>query len=38
VSELLPLLEPRGEGLLAYAVSTVVNSPRNDVEECIDPA
>jgi putative SOS response-associated peptidase YedK len=37
VGELLPLLGPRGEGLQAYPVSTLVNSPRNDVEECIDP-
>jgi putative SOS response-associated peptidase YedK len=36
--ELLPLLEPRGEGLQAHAVSTLVNSPRNDVEACIAPA
>lgn len=36
-SELQPLLGPRGEGLQAYPVSTLVNSPRNDVRECIDP-
>jgi putative SOS response-associated peptidase YedK len=36
-SELLALLRPEGEGLQAYPVSTLVNSPRNDVSECIDP-
>ncbi len=37
-SELLALLGPHEEGLQAYPVSTLVNSPRNDVRECIDPA
>jgi putative SOS response-associated peptidase YedK len=36
-ADLLPLLRPRGGGLHAYPVSTLVNSPRNDVRECIDP-
>jgi len=31
------LLQPRGEGLLAHAVSTLVNSPRNDGPACIEP-
>jgi putative SOS response-associated peptidase YedK len=39
VDALAPLLHPARDGLLdAYAVSTLVNSPRNDVPACIDPA
>lgn len=35
---LLRLLEPRDrDDLEAYAVSTLVNDPANDVEECLDP-
>lgn len=35
---LLPLLQPyRGRDLTAYAVSTLVNHPRNDSPEVIDP-
>jgi putative SOS response-associated peptidase YedK len=37
--ELLPLLRPFSEGdLSSYPVSTLVNSPRNDTPECIEPA
>ena len=36
--DLLPLLRPYGEGIEAYPVSTRVNSPRNDLPECIEPA
>lgn len=36
--DILPLLRPYGEGIEAYPVSTRVNSPRNDVPECIEPA
>ena len=37
--KVLPLLQPYPAGELeAYAVSTVVNSPRNDVAACIEPA
>jgi putative SOS response-associated peptidase YedK len=35
--DLLPLLVPFGEGLAAYRVSSLVNSPRNDLPECIQP-
>jgi putative SOS response-associated peptidase YedK len=34
---LLPLLGPFGEGMQAHPVSTLVNSPKNDVPECIQP-
>ena len=34
---LLPLLRPSSEDLQAHPVSTLVNSPRNDLPECIDP-
>ncbi|MFI5363132.1 MAG: SOS response-associated peptidase [Elusimicrobiota bacterium] len=37
VEELLPLLHAR-PGLETYAVSTLVNSPRNDVPACLEPA
>lgn len=33
--DLLGLLQPFGDGLQAHAVSPLVNSPRNDVPECI---
>ena len=37
--KILPLLQPYPAGEMeAYAVSTVVNSPRNDVAACIEPA
>ena len=37
--KVLPLLSPFPEDEIeAYAVSTVVNSPRNDVATCIEPA
>ena len=37
--KVLPLLQPYAEGELeAYAVSTLVNSPRNDMAACIEPA
>ena len=37
--KVLPLLSPYPEDEIeAYAVSTVVNSPRNDVATCIEPA
>jgi putative SOS response-associated peptidase YedK len=37
--ELRALLSPYGDGdLRAYAVSTLVNSPRNDLPACIEPA
>ncbi len=36
--DLLPLLRPFREGIRAYPVSTQVNSPRNDVPDCIEPA
>ena len=35
--DLLPLLRPFEEGIRAYPVSTQVNSPRNDLRECIEP-
>jgi putative SOS response-associated peptidase YedK len=35
--DLLTLLRPFGEGIRAYPVSTQVNSPRNDLPECIEP-
>ncbi len=36
--EVLPLLQPYpADEMEAYAVSTVVNSPRNDVVACIEP-
>lgn len=32
------MLQPYpGDDLEAYSVSTVVNSPQNDVEECVEP-
>jgi len=35
---LLGLLRPYpGDDLRAHAVSTLVNSPRNDLPECIEP-
>ena len=34
--DLLPLLRPYLEGIQAHPVSTLVNSPRNDVPECIE--
>jgi putative SOS response-associated peptidase YedK len=34
----LPLLRPWGEGFQAYPVSNLVNSPRNDAPECIEPS
>ena len=37
--KVLPLLSPYPEDEIeAYAVSTVVNSPRNDVATCVEPA
>jgi len=36
--DILPLLRPYQEGIQAYPVSTRVNSPGNDVPECIEPA
>ena len=37
--QILPLLSPYPEDEMeAYAVSTVINSPRNDVAACIEPA
>jgi putative SOS response-associated peptidase YedK len=33
---LLPLLRPFDEGVVAHPVSTLVNSPRNDLPECIE--
>ncbi len=36
-SELKPLLRPFADELRAHAVSTLVNSPGNDVKECIEP-
>ena len=37
--KVLPLLQPYPDGEMeAYAVSTTVNSPRNDVAACIEPA
>jgi putative SOS response-associated peptidase YedK len=35
---LLPLLCPYGEDVQAYPVSSLVNSPRNDAPECIEPS
>lgn len=35
--ELQSLLQPHGEGLQAYQVSPLVNSPRNDTPACIVP-
>jgi len=35
--DLLSLLRPFEEGIEAYPVSTLVNSPRNDVPDCIQP-
>jgi putative SOS response-associated peptidase YedK len=36
--DLLPLLQPyRGDDLIAYEVSKLVNDPRNDVPECLEP-
>jgi putative SOS response-associated peptidase YedK len=35
--ELTSLLQPSGAGLRSHPVSTVVNSPRNDGPECIEP-
>jgi putative SOS response-associated peptidase YedK len=36
--ELLPMLRPyQGEDLRAYPVSTLVNSPRNDLPACVEP-
>ena len=37
-AELEALLRPNGNGLQAYLVSLLVNSPRNDTTECINPA
>ncbi|MBT8398628.1 MAG: SOS response-associated peptidase [Gemmatimonadetes bacterium] len=37
-ADLQALLRPNGEGLQAYPVSPIVNSPRNDTPECIEPA
>jgi putative SOS response-associated peptidase YedK len=34
--DLLDLLLPMEEGIRAHPVSTLVNSPRNDVPECIE--
>ncbi|MFH1763985.1 MAG: SOS response-associated peptidase [Gemmatimonadota bacterium] len=36
--ELLPLLLPLREGIESYPVSSRVNSPGNDLPECIEPA
>jgi len=36
-SGLHPLLRPNVENLHAHAVSTLVNSPRNDVPDCVQP-
>jgi putative SOS response-associated peptidase YedK len=36
--DLKDLLHPFGDGLQAYPVAPLVNSPRNDVPECIDRA
>ena len=36
--DLVTLLRPLDEGIQAYPVSTLVNSPRNDLPECIAPA
>jgi putative SOS response-associated peptidase YedK len=36
--DILPLLRPHGDDIEAYPVSTLVNSPRNDLPECIEPA
>jgi putative SOS response-associated peptidase YedK len=36
VERLQPLLRPfPSDAMTAYAVSTVVNNPKNDVEECV---
>ena len=37
-SDLMPLLVPRAEGIKAFPVGTLVNLPRNDLPECIEPA
>jgi putative SOS response-associated peptidase YedK len=38
-NEVLPLLHPyQGGGMESYAVSKVVNNPRNDVPKCVEPA
>ena len=37
-ADALSLLKPYEQALGAYAVSTLVNSPANDVPECIEPA
>jgi putative SOS response-associated peptidase YedK len=34
---LTPLLRPYAGTMEAYPVSTLVNSPRNNVRECIEP-
>ncbi len=33
-----PFSDPSGEGIESYPVSSLVNSPRNDLPECIEPA
>jgi putative SOS response-associated peptidase YedK len=36
--DLLAYLRPNGEGIVTHPVSLLVNSPKNDVPECVAPA